>query len=186
MYWPITEAHRVDFDQTGAWFLAIPTPTMLGHAWTSLGPRGTGFRVAVLEGNRMDRCGSCEGYSLIEDVGTTADRAVRGDHAGAGDGIRTRDINLGKVALYQLSYSRFWSDFFIVSPPSVFCQFAQSLAGFPRQFHTKMARRSGLLFFVVVALFSLGYEFVSNVLPPPLNCDILSLAGLTFSSRARR
>ena len=27
--------------------------------------------------------------------------------SGAGDGIRTRDINLGKVALYQLSYSRF-------------------------------------------------------------------------------
>src|ERR1700674_4137995 len=27
---------------------------------------------------------------------------------GAGDGIRTRDINLGKVALYQLSYSRIW------------------------------------------------------------------------------
>ena len=26
---------------------------------------------------------------------------------GAGDGIRTRDINLGKVALYHLSYSRF-------------------------------------------------------------------------------
>ena len=25
---------------------------------------------------------------------------------GAGDEIRTRDINLGKVALYQLSYSR--------------------------------------------------------------------------------
>ena len=25
---------------------------------------------------------------------------------GAGDGIRTRDINLGKIALYQLSYSR--------------------------------------------------------------------------------
>ena len=25
---------------------------------------------------------------------------------GAGDGIRTRDIDLGKVALYQLSYSR--------------------------------------------------------------------------------
>ena len=29
---------------------------------------------------------------------------------GAGDGIRTRDINLGKVALYQLSYSREVSD----------------------------------------------------------------------------
>ena len=26
---------------------------------------------------------------------------------GAGDGTRTRDIDLGKVALYQLSYSRF-------------------------------------------------------------------------------
>ena len=25
---------------------------------------------------------------------------------GAGDGVRTRDLNLGKVALYQLSYSR--------------------------------------------------------------------------------
>lgn len=25
---------------------------------------------------------------------------------GAGDEVRTRDINLGKVALYQLSYSR--------------------------------------------------------------------------------
>ena len=25
---------------------------------------------------------------------------------GAGDGIRTRDPNLGKVVLYQLSYSR--------------------------------------------------------------------------------
>ena len=25
---------------------------------------------------------------------------------GAGNGTRTRDINLGKVALYQLSYSR--------------------------------------------------------------------------------
>ncbi len=25
---------------------------------------------------------------------------------GAGDGTRTRDLNLGKVALYQLSYSR--------------------------------------------------------------------------------
>src|SRR6266542_800720 len=30
----------------------------------------------------------------------------RGFKRGAGDGIRTRDIDLGKVALYQLSYSR--------------------------------------------------------------------------------
>ena len=27
---------------------------------------------------------------------------------GAGDRIRTGDIDLGKVALYQLSYSRVW------------------------------------------------------------------------------
>jgi hypothetical protein len=31
--------------------------------------------------------------------------------SGAGDGIRTRDIDLGKVALYQLSYSRPIQDF---------------------------------------------------------------------------
>ena len=31
---------------------------------------------------------------------------VRFAKFGAGDGIRTRDIDLGKVALYQLSYSR--------------------------------------------------------------------------------
>ena len=30
----------------------------------------------------------------------------KGQDFGAGDGIRTRDIDLGKVALYQLSYSR--------------------------------------------------------------------------------
>jgi hypothetical protein len=28
---------------------------------------------------------------------------------GAGNEIRTRDLNLGKVALYQLSYSRIYS-----------------------------------------------------------------------------
>jgi hypothetical protein len=44
---------------------------------------------------------------------------------GAGDGIRTRDINLGKVALYQLSYSRA-GYFDIVSRGSAGCQFTQS------------------------------------------------------------
>ena len=39
---------------------------------------------------------------------------------GAGDGIRTRDINLGKVALYQLSYSREPS--FIVARSAPVCQ----------------------------------------------------------------
>ena len=33
---------------------------------------------------------------------------------GAGDGIRTRDIDLGKVALYQLSYSRLNGETFIL------------------------------------------------------------------------
>ncbi len=28
---------------------------------------------------------------------------------GAGNEVRTRDLNLGKVALYQLSYSRFFN-----------------------------------------------------------------------------
>ena len=28
------------------------------------------------------------------------------EYFGAGNGSRTRDLNLGKVALYQLSYSR--------------------------------------------------------------------------------
>ena len=35
----------------------------------------------------------------VEDLGSFG-------RTGAGDGIRTRDIDLGKVALYQLSYSR--------------------------------------------------------------------------------
>lgn len=40
---------------------------------------------------------------------TGAGRFVRGDRntaARAGDGTRTRDIKLGRLALYQLSYSR--------------------------------------------------------------------------------
>ena len=33
-------------------------------------------------------------------------RSIRGLKTGAGNEIRTRDPNLGKVVLYQLSYSR--------------------------------------------------------------------------------
>jgi hypothetical protein len=33
------------------------------------------------------------------------------DDAGAGNEARTRDLNLGKVALYQLSYSRVMSNY---------------------------------------------------------------------------
>ena len=32
--------------------------------------------------------------------------SLRAQYLGAGNGIRTRDIQLGKLALYQLSYSR--------------------------------------------------------------------------------
>ena len=38
-------------------------------------------------------------------VPTTAKHALEGEN-GAGNEVRTRDLNLGKVALYQLSYSR--------------------------------------------------------------------------------
>jgi hypothetical protein len=44
---------------------------------------------------------------------------------GAGDRIRTGDINLGKVALYQLSYSRLPSFLILASSPAG-CQFKQS------------------------------------------------------------
>ena len=36
---------------------------------------------------------------------------------GAGGGIRTRDLNLGKVALYQLSYTRLKNRFLIPFKP---------------------------------------------------------------------
>ncbi len=32
--------------------------------------------------------------------------SLSGERNGAGDGVRTRDLHLGKVSLYQLSYSR--------------------------------------------------------------------------------
>ncbi len=35
---------------------------------------------------------------------------VRLSNSGAGNESRTRDLNLGKVALYQLSYSRIWTN----------------------------------------------------------------------------
>src|SRR3954469_9002758 len=40
---------------------------------------------------------------------------------GAGDGIGTRDINLGKVALYQLSYSRLDGTTIFIRAPTT-CQ----------------------------------------------------------------
>jgi hypothetical protein len=45
-------------------------------------------------------------WSVVRDLSrglTVPNREVRG---GAGDGFRTRYLDLGKVALYQVSYSR--------------------------------------------------------------------------------
>ena len=44
----------------------------------------------------------------------------RGRHIGAGNRVRTGDLNLGKVALYQLSYSR--NEAQIIKPSIVDCQ----------------------------------------------------------------
>ena len=43
-------------------------------------------------------------FGIRKSNGVTETRKV----TGAGDETRTRDINLGKVALYQLSYTRVW------------------------------------------------------------------------------
>ena len=45
------------------------------------------------------------GYRALQANGPV-DRGRTARRTGAGDGTRTRDIDLGKVALYQLSYSR--------------------------------------------------------------------------------
>ena len=52
-------------------------------------------------------CGDC----LVASVSLDGNLAISGRVSsrrgvGAGDGIRTRDIQLGRLALYQLSYSR--------------------------------------------------------------------------------
>ena len=44
--------------------------------------------------------------TLLNSDGQKKPRSNRGMKTGAGNEIRTRDPNLGKVVLYQLSYSR--------------------------------------------------------------------------------
>ena len=51
---------------------------------------------------------------------------------GAGDGIRTRDIDLGKVALYQLSYSRL-SETLILTSQQWACQTSMVAAAVSRR-----------------------------------------------------
>src|SRR5436190_8765142 len=55
--------------------------------------------------HRTSRRGRAGNISLNSPPFQDAGNFQGGLH-GAGDGIRTRDIDLGKVALYQLSYSR--------------------------------------------------------------------------------
>ena len=63
-------------------------PCPNGFAWRGAG--APGIRTAFESPGKLSRC---------------ARGSIR---AGAGDETRTRDINLGKVALYQLSYTRAW------------------------------------------------------------------------------
>ena len=58
---------------------------------------------------------------------------------GAGDGIRTRDINLGKVALYQLSYSRAATE-----PPYIFPPRNEIVNGSGEGRGTPKRQRNGL------------------------------------------
>jgi hypothetical protein len=54
--------------------------------------------------------GSCAGSAMARGLAGSSRRRCwqpdRGELTGAGNETRTRDLNLGKVALYQLSYSR--------------------------------------------------------------------------------
>ena len=94
---------------------------------------------------------------------------------GAGDGIRTRDINLGKVALYQLSYSR-------LRATSSFLLHLQSSVN-----SIKKLRRGANIFLVkwycfphlvraISRLFVVNYKSVSFLVGERLNCDILGVA----------
>jgi hypothetical protein len=52
-------------------------------------------------------CSTPELHELaLSEPALSSARAFGPGIAGAGDGIRTRDIQLGKLTLYQLSYSR--------------------------------------------------------------------------------
>jgi hypothetical protein len=51
--------------------------------------------------------GTCVGFLALDDSGKIrCKRLILEVIIGAGNETRTRDLNLGKVALYQLSYSR--------------------------------------------------------------------------------
>ena len=57
------------------------------------------MRCRIRPGRMARRAGGCEAYRR---------RAESRERDGAGNGVRTRDLKLGKLALYQLSYARTW------------------------------------------------------------------------------
>jgi hypothetical protein len=72
---------------------------------------------------------------------------------GAGDESRTRDLNLGKVALYQLSYSRMNNMCVCCCKPEIIKQFERLKRGIPflvqlQSFFNHMSAHGGLGAFV--------------------------------------
>ena len=70
-------------------------------------------RTRLMTGAGVARSARRQGRELLDDRGGRPGGPSSWDHSGgsgAGDGIRTRDILLGKQALCQLSYSRSQSD----------------------------------------------------------------------------
>ena len=66
---------------------------------------------------------------------------------GAGDESRTRDLNLGKVALYQLSYSRSENPHFTQSPHIVKLHFSRSARCFGPLYDCLVSIKKSLRFF---------------------------------------
>ncbi len=66
---------------------------------------------------------------------------------GAGDESRTRDLNLGKVALYQLSYSRSENPHFTQSPHIVKLHFSRSARCFGPLYECLVGIKKSLRFF---------------------------------------
>ena len=54
--------------------------------------------------NCLQTCGDCSGNKKAQHIS-----APGLSYSGAGERVRTVDLNLGKVALYQLSYARIYS-----------------------------------------------------------------------------
>ena len=73
-----------------------------GGGFTRIRANGVGYRA------KMARPGGLEPPTYRLEGGCSILLSY-GRKYGAGDGIRTRDIQLGRLTLYQLSYSRTWS-----------------------------------------------------------------------------